>query len=127
MFGDLIDPERTWGVQAYPFPLLSHIMLIAQESDMRTANSPLINIARHALTRYTMLPHSEGDPKGSAPLWVLSEVIADYNREAPDIQGPLNHQDYVQICLDIAQWLRDEQRGMEQIYQLVKRRKREIE
>ena len=125
--GDLLDPERTWGVDYYPQPLLSHSMLILQESQARAPDSPLLDVIRNALTRTTSLSDLDGDPQGATPLWTLGGIFMDYNREVPNTQGPLESSDYARISFDLARWLRDEQRGMEQIYKLVQSRKKETD
>ena len=125
VLGDLINPERTWGVQSYPLPLLSHILFIVRESDARAPDSPLLDVVRNALTRAPFLRDPAGDPQGLTPLSVLGDLFADYNRLIPDDPNPLVGQDYAQISLDVAKWLRDEDRGVEQVYRLVKSRKKE--
>ena len=123
---DLINPTRTWDVQRFPLPLLSHVMLMFQESRRLAPDAPVLDMARNAVTRHLSLSDAAGEPEGSAPLSVLGGLLADYNREAPDALSRLNAQDYARIASDLARWLRDDQRGMEQIYQVVKRRKREV-
>lgn len=124
--GDVLDPARSWdGVTAHPQPLLSHSMLLLRESMERDPDATLLEILRNALTRDPSLPSPQGDPAGAAPVELLGDILGDYNRVDPAAQGPFSTEDYAQASGDIADWLLDDRRGMEQIYDLVKSRKKE--
>jgi hypothetical protein len=100
-------------------------MLLLRESMERDPGATLLEILRNALTRDPSLPSPGGDPEGAAPVDLLGDIMADYNRVEPNAQGPLATPDYAQLSGDLSTWLLDDQRGMEQIYDLVKSRKKE--
>jgi hypothetical protein len=123
--GDLLDPQRQWAQGARPLPLLSHGAQVLDETMARDPDLLALDLLRNAVTRDPGLTAEDGDPLGAAPVSALANVLRDYHRADPSAQGPLTAQDTAQISRELARWLLDDQRGMEQIYDLVKNRKKE--
>ncbi len=123
-WGEQLDPDRVWESDVRPLPLLSHGALLLDESLARDPDLEALLLLRRATARDPQLISADGDPLGLAPWEVLADVMRDYNRVDPSSQAPLTAQDYQRINADFARWLQDDARGMEQIYQLVKSRKK---
>jgi hypothetical protein len=57
---------------------------------------------------------------GRTPLEVILDVIGDVNRAAPEKLGALASEDYANIADEVASFLLDDQRGLEQFYAVVR-------
>lgn len=68
-----------------------------------------------------MTPMESGNLAGMTPLEVFIDVIAEVNREAPGQTTKLETKDYVLISDNVADFLLNKERGLEQFYQIVKR------
>ncbi len=62
------------------------------------------------------------EPDGH-PLHDFAEVIAAVHRSEPDATGERSPADYASILREVADYLLDERRGLEKLYQIVERRK----
>jgi hypothetical protein len=64
------------------------------------------------------------DPSGraiQAPIEVIVDVIGDVSRRAPEQTGRLSADDYKSVADDVTSFLADEQSGLEQFYEVVRR------
>ena len=67
-----------------------------------------------------MTPMEGEGLKGMTPLEVFIDVIADVNREAPGDTQKLTPKDYVAISTNVADFLLNKERGLEQFYEVVR-------
>ena len=54
-----------------------------------------------------------------APIFALIDLFAEYLRIEPGARTPLTTQDYAFIFEQVAAWMEDDARGLEQVYDLV--------
>ena len=67
-------------------------------------------------------PIKDGEFRGDSPLEVIIDVIADVNRTDPseDYDGTLQQEDYASVSKNVAEFLTDPQRGLEQFYEVIR-------
>jgi hypothetical protein len=73
-------------------------------------------VLAHAVTPMKLA--SGGD--GETPLEVILDAIADVNRAAPGAGGKLAPTDYASIGAELSSFLTDDQRGLEQLYAIIR-------
>ncbi len=124
-YGELLNPRRTWeDVDASPLPLLSHAMLVTEQSIILDEGDVMLGLIRNGATRHLDLRQPGGDPAGRAPMSVLADTILDYHRAEPTSDAPLSAEDYGYFSAETRTWLLDDRTGMEQVYDMVRERKR---
>ena len=113
----ILDPDRDWGTgRRARLPILSHGALALEgimQSDPDGVGIALIN---RGLER-------PGEQK--APLFIIGDVLAQYFRVDPSDTGQLGPEDYREFFTEMAAWMADEAKGLEQLYDLVDLRVRE--
>ena len=62
---------------------------------------------------------------GDAPITTIASVMADYLRLDPSSTAPWSAEDYAHMMRQIAEWLLDPAKGMEQLYDLTELRKKD--
>jgi hypothetical protein len=90
----------------------SGVELCGRELD---PNQVLTSILSSAVT-----PVAFDGGRTMAPIEVVLDAIADVNRSAPDDTGPLDRGDYASVADEVSQFLLDKERGLEQLYAVVK-------
>ena len=118
----VIDPKKFEFGFSDPSPLISHGALLWQKTKSLAPQSPLVEIIKGSLNRSPLLSSPYLDPKGAEPLLKLLNIILDYHRQIPDSLNELKGIDYELILSEISRWLVDKDRGLIQVYQLVKLR-----
>ena len=61
-------------------------------------------------------------PSGETPVEILLDVVAEVNRTAPGVGGPMNAEDHRAVFGTATEFLLDEGRGLERIYDVVQAR-----
>ncbi len=61
-------------------------------------------------------------PSGETPLEAIIDVVAQVNRVDPEQEGPLSAQDYSRILTRARDFMTDEVRGLERLYELIEHR-----
>jgi hypothetical protein len=77
----------------------------------------VLNVALAHLV--TPMTGSNGQPT-ETPLEVIIDTIADVNRAAPGAMTKLQGTDYANMANELSEFLLDDQRGLEQFYQIVR-------
>ena len=77
----------------------------------------MLNVALARLV--TPMTGSNGQPT-ETPLEVIIDTIADVNRAAPGATTKLQGTDYANMGNELSEFLLDDQRGLEQFYQIVR-------
>ena len=67
-------------------------------------------------------PMKSGPHKGKTPFEVIVDVIADVNRTDPTkpYDGELGHDDYVAVSENVVEFLTSKERGLEQLYEVIR-------
>jgi hypothetical protein len=68
----------------------------------------------------TPMVGADGKTPGETPLEVILDAIADVNRAAPGAPGKLAPADYGNMANELSEFLLDDQRGLEQFYEIVR-------
>jgi hypothetical protein len=64
-------------------------------------------------------PMIQGGRATQPPLGVIVDTIADVNRADPETSGKLAGPDYASICENVSDFLQNQERGLEQFYEIV--------
>lgn len=124
LLAQTIDPQKNWRTTADQRPLLSHGVEVWRATHQLVPRNPLIELIRSSLSRSPALTSSSGDPQGVEPLWVLGDLLLDYHREVPRSDLPRSARDYALATEELSRWLLNDERGLEELYQLVQLRQR---
>jgi hypothetical protein len=77
----------------------------------------VLNVAlAHLVTPMT----GPGGQPSETPLEVILDAISDVNRASPGAASKLDGQDYANVANELSEFLLDDQRGMEQFYEIVR-------
>lgn len=117
-YARLLDPDRAWSCAdacAGP-PLLTLLAELLGRGATLDAEETLVALLRGAFAQ---------DASGEYPVSALARVVRGYHRVDPGSAAPLSAEDYRHIARSIAAWLRDDVRGVEQVFDLVEARERE--
>lgn len=108
----LIDPDREWNVsgQYAQMHFASMGALMLHNIMLNDTDGTGIALMNRALLK------AQND---KAPLFTLLDFFAQYLRLDPSSSAPLAPADYEFILTQIADWLDDDAKGMEQMYDLV--------
>lgn len=112
----VLDPDRDWGTgdNLSKLPIWSHGALMLKRTLEVDEDETGLRLINRGLDKRTT-----EDP----PFSVLVDVIGDYFREDPTQTGPYSAEDYRLFFTRMAAWLGDDKYGMEQVYDLVEKRK----
>lgn len=93
---------------------------VLDEIDPRQA---LLRMARHATAAVPpndVLARGLESPTFSTPIEALGDVLLQVNRDKPAAMGPLLEEDYRVFSRRVAEFLLDRERGLEQLYAIVR-------
>ena len=68
----------------------------------------------------TPLPGGTVEQPRKTPLEVIMDVVADVNRAAPERTDALDTRDYESIATQVNGFLLDKERGLEQLYEIMR-------
>ena len=114
----ILDPGRDWqtGDSLSQLPMISHGALALEKimlEDEQEVGIALINRGLHRV----------GEQK--APIFVIGDILKHYFRLDPESDARLTAQDYRHFFAQVVAWIRDEAKGLEQLYDLVELRVKE--
>ncbi len=124
-YGSMIDPDRDFGPTTSPLPMLSHGLLVLRENMAVDEEDVVLQLLRNTASRLSSLEAEDGDPGGAYPLSGIGLTIKNYHRVDPEATGPLSAEDYQTISAETRDWLLDDVRGMEQLYDMIDSRKKD--
>lgn len=73
-----------------------------------------------AILSSAVTPTSFPGGRTMTPVEAIFDAIDDVNRALPDETGPLDREDYASVADEVSQFLLDKERGLEQLYAVVK-------
>jgi len=123
-YSGIVDPDRAWDCDCGDAPLPTQLMQLLGDSTLLDDEDVVLQLLRGGFTRDPSLAAADGDPAGAYPMSQLGQIIKQYHRQDPVSREPLTSEDYRVISTGTARWLRDDLHGAEQVFDLVKSRKK---
>lgn len=110
--GRVIDPRRVWPVPGHQdLALVLHAVLLLDATLPLDPDAVMLDILANAVAR-----HPAGGESNAAALW---DALSQVNRLEPGAATPLAAADYAEMLRMTAEFLRDDARGMERLYDFI--------
>ena len=107
----LLDPSRTFEVEGFAeLNLIQHLVDVLRVSDEIDPDARLIEILRNA---------TQLEGRGEMPITAIGRAIRQVHRVEPGSTAPMTAEDYRQLLVITAEFLRDEARGGERLVDMI--------